>query len=69
MNNKITCPVCGDTWEMPEEWGLQEIKDIGHDSFDCVNCDVLLRQEEGVVYEFHKKVHEKGDHWPPEVKA
>jgi len=54
----VTCPVCDQEFEIL-------VKDIPSTaSLNCGKCGASLIIEEGVVYPFHEKLHEKDCRWP-----
>ena len=62
MGFKITCPGCNkdlivDADEIPNSF-----------TCDCHYCSLLLLVEEGVAFDFHKKLHERDPGWPEDGK-
>ena len=57
----VKCPECDG---MNAFTSITEIEDANHSTADCVHCKALLIIQEGMAYEFHKRMHSKDPRWP-----
>lgn len=60
---KITCPGCS------KESTIVADEIPASFTCDCSHCDLLLLVENGVAFDFHKKLHERDERWPEDGKG
>jgi hypothetical protein len=67
MSLSRVCPRCKEEFILS---GFECVTEIINCTCDCPKCGLLLLfNEEGVVKDFHKSLHEEDSHWPVNGKG
>lgn len=73
LKNTTFCPCCEDTFKTSLFASKRKTKKVFKEykgaTLNCPKCGSLLLIEDGKIYDFHKRLHERDSRWPIDGKG